>query len=193
VRASSSVLLVALGCSSVMADRDGRIHGEDLGRFSVTAELERSTCGAGALGTPTSWAFEVLLSREHPVLYWNQGGAAVEGDLGPDGVFRLESVTEIPVELPEDGVGAGCVMRRLDRASGQLDEVEGAVHGFVGALTYRFVQSPGSDCSGLVGVAGGFERLPCEIEFQLHGELIPAGSGARTEPRAAGPVENFLN
>jgi hypothetical protein len=160
-------LLLTAGCSSVLGDHDRNVFGDDLGRFSVTAKLAESTCGAQALGTPDEWSFQVQMSRESDAIYWNQGADAVAGDIAADGVsFLIESVTEVPVELGQ-GQPATCVMDRQDSARGELDDPGLDVRGFSGTLTYRFVEAPGTGCSDLVGVEGGFEELPCRIQFKM--------------------------
>jgi hypothetical protein len=150
-----------------MAGEDSRIYGDDLGRFRVEAELAETTCGPGALGTPERWSFQIQLSREPHSIYWNQGGAAVEGAIANDGVsFTLASSTEVPVTLADAG-GGMCSMERLDEAHGTLDSPGLDVRAFTGTLTYRFEPRLGSDCTVLVGVPGGFDALPCRVGFEI--------------------------
>src|SRR5438552_210445 len=84
----------SLACSGALAKGDGRAFGDDMGRFHVTARLETSTCGPGAIGAPDIWQLDVILSRERSHLYWNTGADAVEGALYTDGRhFDLTSET----------------------------------------------------------------------------------------------------
>lgn len=159
------------GCSGgAIAEGDGRAFGDDLGDFKVAATLEKSNCGAGALGTPEDWEFRIRLSRQDPAFYWNTGAAAVEGRLGSDGqTFTLES--ETVVELgPEVTASLPCVIVRQDRAAGVLDDPGVDVTAFEGSLVYSFSETPDTDCTTLVGVPGGFAQLPCEIRYELQAE-----------------------
>lgn len=154
------------GCGAI-ADGDGRTPGDDLGRFRVEASLEDSDCGAQALAAPADWHFDIQLSRDEDLLYWNQGGSAVEGTLGTDGrSFRFESTTTVDVAMESDESEA-CTMLRRDRASGKLDDAGLDVRRFSGKLTYTFDSSARGTCSHLVGVPSGFARLPCAMRYAI--------------------------
>jgi hypothetical protein len=156
-------LLATAGCSA-LAEGDGRTPGDDLGRFRVAASLERSNCGPGALGAPDEWSFDIQLARDDAYVYWNQGGAAVEGTIDGE-AFEIASDTVVEVaEATEESLG--CTMLRHDRASGVLDGPDLDVRSFTGSLQYSF-EAAGGNCTGLVGVEGGFATLPCGIDYRL--------------------------
>jgi hypothetical protein len=160
--------LTLVGCSGMMADRDGRALGEDLGAFDVSADLEESSCGPGALGSQEKWNFDIRLSREAAEIFWNSGGGdAVVGTLAADGVtFSFASEKRVEV-IPQGRGAAGCAVLRRDQASGVLDETDAEVRGFSGRLTYEFESDAEADCAALVGVEAGFEELPCSMSYDL--------------------------
>ena len=163
---AAASVVAGLGCGDVLADRDGRVFGDDLGTFHVVAEREQTTCGDGAVGAPSHWEFDVRLSREERTLYWNTGAAAVEGTVDADGVsFSISSQTRVEIAPPEPEIFAGCVVMREDEATGALDAPGLEVGGFEATLSYAFAPEGDSDCQMLVGVPGGFSELPCEMAY----------------------------
>lgn len=166
----SFVLL--LGCDSMLADRDGRALGEDLGEYSVAATLEDSTCGPGALGSTDKWQFRIRLARDETELFWNAGGDAVAGTIDGDGVsFSLSSQTRVSVIPPTRGA-PGCTVTRQDVASGKLDNGGENVQSFAGKLSYIFASSDESDCAEIVGVAEGLSELPCQMDYRIRGTRL---------------------
>ena len=146
---------------------DPKIPGEALGRFHVSAHIDDSTCGPGALGSSDVWEFDVELSRRETDLYWLNGEEAIPGRLSSDGVsFAFDTRVAIQVAPPGKG-SAGCTMLRSDQASGTLEPAGAEVVGFSARLRFGYSQEPASDCAPLVGVEGGFATLPCEMAYRL--------------------------
>lgn len=157
------------GC---LADHDGRVPGDPLGSFAVTARLESSDCGEGAMGAPELWEFEVRLSREHSTLFWLNGQAPVEGKLDPStGRFEIESTSRVEA-TPASRDGPGCVLLRHDRAVGTLLTSEGAVTGFTTELGYHYSVDVGRRCAEWIGVTGGFARLPCAQRYRAEARRV---------------------
>jgi hypothetical protein len=74
--------------------------GTPIGTFSVAATAGDNTCGAGALGAPASYDFDVTLSESNgSIIYWSTGsGPIVSGALASDGVtfnFETSSITDM--------------------------------------------------------------------------------------------------
>lgn len=163
------------GCSSFMAEDDGRAFGDDLGKFDVAATLKAQSCGAGALqalGAPDPWEFSIFLSRRDPEFYWNTGAAAVEGRIASDGrTISWESQTVVEVD-PELTLGLPCVLLREDRGSGVLDDAGAEVDSLDGSLVYSFAEAPDTDCSAIVGIPTGFAQLPCEIRYAFEARHV---------------------
>jgi len=156
--------LLAVSCNDMFAKDDGHAFGDDLGRFTVGARLKSTTCGAQALDTPAEWNFDVVLSRDDDLLYWNTGKDAVEGALESDGrSFSFSS--ETVVDLDTTGNVRNCIMVRSDSMSGAFEDAK-AMRTFEGSLTYRFQAKAGSDCTDLVA-AGAFEELPCSLTYRM--------------------------
>jgi hypothetical protein len=166
MRIATVLVWLGLGCAD-MRNHDGRMPGEPLGTFHVSAALEASSCGPGALGSTSSWEFDVKLSRDGSRLFWLNGAAPVAGHLGPDGrSFGFETTVTVEVE-PARADRPGCLVERSDRAAGALEVTEGEVAGFDGGLEYAYSTASGSDCSSLVGVSGGFAALPCSLGYAM--------------------------
>lgn len=162
-----SPALVLAGCSGAIADGDGRAFGKDLGTFQVKASLDSSSCGAGALGSPDDWKFDIRLSRDDPELYWNTGAASVVGHIANDGHhFSFQSRTDVDAS-PASEDGPGCSITRSDSAEGRLDDPGLDVRHFEGKLVYKYDAQAGSDCSRMVGVPGGFQELPCTMSYAI--------------------------
>jgi hypothetical protein len=169
MRNATVLVVLAVGCAD-MRDHDARVPGEALGTFHVTAALEASSCGPGALGSTDSWEFDVKLSRDGSRLFWLNGAAPVAGHVDPDGrSFGFETTVTVEVQ-PARGKLPGCLVERVDRAAGTLEETEGEVTGFDGTLDYAYSTASESDCSSLVGVTGGFAALPCSLGYQMAAE-----------------------
>src|ERR1700729_180767 len=69
--------------------------GQPVGTFTVSATQGANSCGPGALGAPAAYDFNVTMSVESGILYWNDGaGTVVAGSLAADGVtFSFETST----------------------------------------------------------------------------------------------------
>jgi hypothetical protein len=160
------------GCSGVLAKGDGRAIGDDLGRFSIDATLEKSTCGDGALAGKAEVTFDVFFSKAPPHVYWNSGADSVEGDLAPDGVhfdFRSETVLTLPGSEPARDT---CTIVRSDASTGALDDAESARR-LTGSLEYRFTIQGRSDCSDALSEMG-VAALPCSQRYSLDGRWVSA-------------------
>jgi len=145
------------------------VPGDDLGQFQVSAALSSSDCGPEALGTTDLWEFEVRLSRDGADLFWLNGAEVIAGSLAADGVsFSFDTLLEFEIE-PPNPPHSGCTVLRRDRAEGSLSSADLDAEGFAASLSYHYAAGEGSDCSGLVGVPGGFASLPCEIGYLLDG------------------------
>ncbi|HMJ12595.1 MAG TPA: hypothetical protein VK524_14320 [Polyangiaceae bacterium] len=157
--------LCLTGCWEMGRAGDAKIPGELLGDYSVKAELQNSTCGEGALGSQEEWQFDVRLSRKGSLLYWLNGREAISGNIAADGVsFAIE--TNVKVEALSPGRGRlGCTIWRSDRTSGKLMGQAEDVPGFTGQLGFAYTPEGNSDCTELMGVAGGFAGLPCEMTY----------------------------
>lgn len=158
-------LLLSTGCLG-NGEEDPKAPGDQLGSFLVSALMDDSTCGEGALGSPDKWEFSVKLSKDGDALYWLNGKEAIVGDLEADGVsFNFDTHIVIPAIPPGKGQ-IGCNMSRSDKARGKLSNADDATE-FAGDLDYEFTPSVESDCSPLIGVEGGFAMLPCAMHYEM--------------------------
>ena len=178
-------VLALLGCVSCkFGQGDAKVPGEPLGTFEVIAELQSSTCGAGALGSTDIWEFNVQLSKDLDQLFWLNGQEVIPGKLARDGEsFEFDTRVQVEVFEPEPGI-LGCTLNRQDRASGQLDydkDDEEAVTSFNGRLTFAYIPTSDSDCSPLMGVEGGFSTLPCEMKYDLVASRTDSGADGADE------------
>jgi len=167
MRNATVLVLLGLGCAD-MRGHDGRVPGEPLGTFHVTAALEASSCGPGALGSTPSWEFDVKLSRDGSRLFWLNGAAPVEGHVDGQS-FGFSTTVNVEVEPARTG-RPGCLIERMDSAAGTLEVTKGQVTGFDGTLDYAYSATTGSDCSSLLGVSGGFAALPCSLGYAMAAE-----------------------
>jgi hypothetical protein len=148
----------------MFAKDDGQAFGDDLGRFAVGARLKSTTCGTQALDTPADWNFDVILSRDLDLLYWNTGDDAVEGTIEANGTGFSFS-TETVVDFDMSGNPRACSVVRTDSASGTFDDAK-RMRAFEGSLSYRFTPKAGADCSDLVAGAS-FDELPCSMSYRM--------------------------
>jgi hypothetical protein len=161
--------LVCLSCSGVLAKDDGRAFGDDLGRFRIVAVVDSSTCGAGALGAPENWHFEVVLSRDASRLYWNTNAAAIEGTVDAEGRFSFVAENVITSEST-DNPKATCTIVRKDTARGAFDDPQTA-RAFDGSLEYAFAPQGTADCSDVMA-QNGLLTLPCTMSYRLDAAWI---------------------
>lgn len=165
VRRCASLLLSLFTLPGLAACTNGHEPGEELGTFSVVAELSSSTCGEGALGATDPWKFEIKLARFERELFWRNGREDITGTLEADGVtFRFDTRVEAEAVPAQRGAKA-CVLSRKDRAKGRLSSPDRDVLSFEGSLEFEFSAVEGSDCSSIIGVPGGFEKLPCKMSY----------------------------
>lgn len=157
--------LVLVACRDKPYDPDGP--GDFIGLFSVDAHQSANTCGNGALDSPMDWNFDVRLSREIGIIYWNNGAEYVQGELESDKhsfTFDAQVVVDMrdqnsPAWLPP------CSVTRHDRSNGRLAEDDAT---FTGTLTYDFAPTTDSDCSDLVtSTPQVFAVLPCAMTYML--------------------------
>src|SRR5262249_23665202 len=117
------------------------------------------------------------LSRDATSLYWIQGDIPVSGIL--DGrshdhaAMRSTSSETIRPPSPKGNV-PGCTIVRADA----LDATLGGdpVTTFSGSLAYTFSATADSDCTDqLAASGGGYETLPCTVNYTLVGNLMMDG------------------
>jgi hypothetical protein len=168
----------------------GRQLGDDLGGFHVAATELTNGCGAGALGSRTSFDFDIDLARGSTQIFWGQEAsgpldaqlgfefsAALRVSIGPN-TAPNENDTVPNDTVPDDtaanrahtgGVtSAGCTIARADHVTGTLQpDANGEVLGFKGTLSYSFAPAQGSTCSLDDRIAAGLPRLPCEMDYAL--------------------------
>jgi hypothetical protein len=152
---------------------DAHNPGTALGSFDVTATVTSNTCGDGALGELSPWAFSVHLARDPGVLYWNNGQAVISGSLAADGVtFTFDTSVIQDMRDPSVVGPPPCSVTRDDSAHGKLDTATGAVSAFSGQLGYQFTPTAGSSCDDLVnGPTPVVAALPCAFTYQMTGQL----------------------
>jgi len=158
-----TILLVA--CGDPLADPHHP--GKALGTYHVDAKLEANTCGAGALGSKSEWPFDVKLSRDPGVIYWDNGAEVLPGTLASDDVtFSFTSGVLIDMRDASSPKGLPpCSISRSDAASGVL---AADTTSFTGKLAYGFAPTQGSDCTDLVVSAMPvFAALPCGMTYTL--------------------------
>jgi hypothetical protein len=166
------------GCID-FGDTDAKIPGEELGAYRVSAELDNSSCGPGALGSTESWQFSVRLSRDGPDLFWLNGAEAICGQVAADGVsFAFETAVRAELQPPQ-GTQPGCAVLRTDRAAGRLSDPGLDVRSFAAELSYHYAAEAESDCSNLLGSPGGLATLPCEMTYCLQATRSTQPSFAR--------------
>jgi len=162
--------LLPAGCLNYHKVANGKEPGDMLGTYQVTGSLEQSSCGDGALGSTSSWDFEIKLSRFENDVYWLNGQEALVGDIANDGrTFSITTDVDVTVSDPM-GAKRGCAVVRHDDAEGQLSATGTDVKSFDGTLSFSFGAVSGSDCSSWVGTAGAVETLPCSMSYDITGE-----------------------
>lgn len=165
----SSILVLAasslVACLDKPYDPDGP--GDFIGVFSVEAKRDANTCGEGPLGAPATWTFEMRLSRETQIIYWNNGAEYIQGELEADKhTFTFD--TTIVVDMRADGTMPWlppCSVARRDQASGKIADDDASL---TGKLSYDFSPTEGSDCSDLTTSEPlVFTTLPCGMAYSL--------------------------
>lgn len=174
-----AIAATALSATSGCSGKDPFDPGTKLGTFRVTAKLTRSTCGP----TPNPWTFDVRLAHDGPTLYWIQGGAPVQGtvDTSARALLEVETLHDVSAADPKRKKAA-CSIARSDALAITLVGPDDApvtdpaqTSSFSGSLVYAFAPTEGSDCSDqLTAFGGGFEALPCRVEYEVTGTLEQA-------------------
>jgi hypothetical protein len=165
LRCGRLVLPFVAGLSCSGPPGAGRQLGRDLGTFHTEASTVSNTCGVGAVGSQERFEFDVELSMDAGELFWDNN---VGGTIDAARAFELES--EVRVALRPMGNGAGCSVVRTDTVSGTLEaDAQGTLEAFTGRLGYAFSAEPSSTCSVDDLLSQGLSRLPCSLEYMLHG------------------------
>jgi len=150
--------------------------GQVLGIYSTAGTLTGNTCGAG-LGAPSPWNFNVELSRETPLLYWNtmDGSPLLSGEID-DGTVNMTASSGGNVDATLDGAPGPCTMERDDSLTLAIDATStNAPSGFTGTLTYSFSAVAGSNCADQLSANGGlYDTLPCTVSYGLNGSYLQA-------------------
>lgn len=166
------VLAAIAACSG----KDPYDPGTKLGTFRVSAQLTKSSCGP----TPNPWGFDVRLNHEGSTLYWIQGAAPISARVeAARAQLRAEIVQEVRAADPK-AKRAACAIARTDELALALAGADAtpvtepaSTAAFAGTLVYTFAPTQGSDCSDQVAASGGgFEALPCEVQYDLTGALV---------------------
>lgn len=166
-------VFAASGCvapgEQVEDDQNPHQPGDALGTFAITGKLGDDSCGADSLNAPSTWSFEVKLSREGSTLYWLNGREAIVGDIDKSGSFAFETHLDVPLAA-QRGAAKGCTVVRRDAARGTLS---GSSSSLSGQLSYAYDETGNSDCAALVtGTSGAPLLLPCRMTYDLRGERI---------------------
>ncbi len=180
----------------------GCVVGEDaksIGRFEVQAELVES-CGQDTyLAAPEAYGFQVFLRRSGgSSLLWDDGSNRLLYDLdATSGAFGGSTMIQVDLrnapqdltayglepedfldgdpfdeETPADDTTPPCVIQRVARVEGVLDETTSAagttIRGFEGTLSYRYDATDSSDCSDFLELPVPLaSSLPCEVRYAL--------------------------
>ena len=163
-----SVAALCAGCNFGKVE-DAKIPGELLGTYDVSGTLNESSCGEGALGSTSSWDFDVKLSRFHEDIYWINGREVISGGIEPDGV-SFSFATRVEGEIIPAGRGRpGCTLSRADRADGRLSSETLDVESFEATLTFAYSAVEGTECEEWIGTPEAVSTLPCSMEYDLAG------------------------
>lgn len=159
-------LPLTVGCIDWSKSKSVNDPGEEIGTYAVAASLEENSCGEGALGMTSTWGFDVELSQDGDVVYWDAGGGPVEGEIDEDS-FKFESKVIIDMRQGAPEGLAPCSVERVDLASGKLSGEEDP-ESFQGEMKFGFSATEGSNCADLVqGPNAILLGLPCKAEYAL--------------------------
>ena len=159
--------LLVIGCGD--GRYDAKTPGEPIGRFAIRGALDRDECKAAVLAVVDPWEFELRLSRSVNDLYWLNGREAIAGDIAADDrSFKFDTHVDVQIVPPRNGRG-GCTLTRRDRAEGELSPSASSASELAGSMSFIYEPRAGSECSEIIGVPGGFDRLPCRVDFDLQG------------------------
>ncbi len=178
---------LTLGCVNPFGQPESQAMnpGQQVGTFAVNASEGPNTCGAGALGSPSAYMFNVTMSVEGSTIYWNEGNGApvVPGTLAADGVtfsFETTSITDMRASVDTSTASSSsstggvplppCSIERADTGTGTLVGNSTGVTSFSGTLTYAFTPTTGSNCLDLIeNVSPTFATLPCSMSYSMSG------------------------
>ena len=169
------VPLVCLACAA--APGEGRELGNDLGTFRVLAREEANTCGAGALGAPPEFSFDVELAAEALELFWNRQAS---GTL--DRNLRFDVRARVVVDGEELGATPVCSLERRDHVWGSMADSAQGIDAFDGTLTYDFLVREGAFCDWTDQQLTGLPMLPCQMRYAIDGERVRTPESAATRP-----------
>jgi hypothetical protein len=165
------------------ATKDPTNPGTPIGTFNVTGTLTKSTCGTA----PSPWTFSVKMNHDGDTLYWIQGGFPIAGDVDTRGASSMtSSFTDVARDATQ--TLAECDITRNDSLSILLSDATakaatdpGTATTFFGSLTYAFSVPSGSDCSDqLTAAGGGYDNLPCEVDYTITGTLGTTAAASTT-------------
>jgi len=158
--------LLFAGCSGPPGA--GRFPGADLGGFHVAATSTTNGCGAGALGSPPKYSFDIDLSRDGRELFW---GRQSSGEIDANLAFEFTSSVRVEI-TPASNVRKGCTIGRADHIVGTLrEDALGNISGFSGSMTHAFASAPDSACTVDDRIGAGLPELPCQMDYTLEGQL----------------------
>ncbi|MFO0741220.1 MAG: hypothetical protein U0270_35305 [Labilithrix sp.] len=150
--------------------------GVEVGTFHVKASLTASTCGQ----PPNPWEFDVRINRDGSTLYWIQGQAPVAGEVDRTARTKLDTTVTSQIRPANTAKKlAACEIMRKDTldvllaTADQKPAVDPAdVNTFAGQLRYEFAPTDGSQCDDqLTASGGGYDALPCLVQYDLTGAL----------------------
>lgn len=129
--------------------------------FNVSATLESTTCGTGALDAEDSISFQVSLTRDDDMLTWYD----IDGDLEMEAVIIDDDVTVSGSQDYE--VTDECSVRRRDTYEAALTGTGNNIEQVDGDIMFKFSQTSGTDCDALIGDSDGFDDLPCKMTYEF--------------------------
>jgi hypothetical protein len=142
---------------------DTSMPGTELGTFKVEATPTSNTCGA-AMAAPSTWSFDVDLSRDSDLLYWRQNDKLASGPIGTDNTAKIESEVTSVVVAASPGV-AECRMTRVDTVTVTLP-ASGDVTSVSGTIAFAISAVAGSDCASQLAASGGtYDAIPCTTDL----------------------------
>lgn len=163
--AYATLSLGLVACLDKPYDPDGP--GDFIGLFSVDAKRDANTCGDSAVGAPATWTFDMRLSRETGILYWNNGTEYIQGQLDADKhSFSFDTTIVVDMRTADSPPWLPpCSVARRDQASGKIADDDESL---TGKLSYDFAPTTGSDCTDLTTSDPlVFTTLPCGMVYSL--------------------------
>lgn len=135
--------------------------------FDVEATLEDASCGS-VVEAPDSWSFQVRLKRTDDELSWYDVDTrtSLSGSIDADEELTLTNSLTIAVTDGTD-TAVGCTVRRRDRYEGAITGAGNTISAIDGELTFTYSEESGYDCAALIGASGGFDELPCELDYSF--------------------------